>query len=150
MAQETPETYSLLTRSQRHSAIILISLATLTSPLTATIYLPLLPVLADHFSTSIQKINLTVTLYIVFQAISPLLISTHSDTLGRRPIYVISFALFTVASMGLAINRSSYAILLVLRAIQSLGASAVLSNSYGTVADISPSSDRGKVLGPAY
>ena len=41
-----------------------------------------------------------------------------------------------VASLGLALNESSYAALIVLRALQSLRASAVLSVSYGTVADI--------------
>ena len=143
------EPYSLFTPpSTRFTIMVLLGLSVLSSPLTATIYLPLLPPLAEHFSTSTQSINLTITIYIVFQALSPLLLSTYSDTLGRRPLYLITFAIFSLASLGLALNRASYAGLLVLRALQSLGASCVLSIVYGTVADICPSSRRGRMLGP--
>jgi len=147
-AADTVEPYSAFSATKRQAITLLLSVAALVSPLTATIYLPLLPPLAAHFSTSIQAINLTITLYIIFQALAPLLLSTHSDTLGRRPIYLATFALYTIASLGLALNRSSYPALLILRAVQSLGASAVLSICYGTVADVSPSSSRGRILGP--
>lgn len=120
----------------------------LASPLTATIYLPLLPPLAQHFGVSIQAINLTITIYIVFQAISPLLFATASDSLGRRPIYLVTYALYTLSSLGLALNKHSYAGLLLLRALQSLGASAVLAVAFGVVADVWPPAERGSVLGP--
>ena len=120
----------------------------LASPLTATIYLPLLPLLATEFSVSIQAINLTITLYIVFQAISPLLFATASDHFGRRPIYLTTYALYTIASLGLALNKHSYAALLVLRALQSLGASAVLAVAFGVAADVCPPAERGAMLGP--
>lgn len=128
--------------------VALLGATTLVSPLTATIYLPLLPLLAAHFRTTSQAINLTITVYIIFQALAPLFLASISDHFGRRPIYLATFALFSVASLGLALNRSSYAVLLVLRAIQSLGASAVLSVNYGTVADICVPANRGKMLGP--
>lgn len=120
----------------------------LMSPLAATIYLPLLPLLSTHFQASIQALNLTITVYIICQAISPLLLASVSDSFGRRPIYLLASVLFTVSSLGLALNRSSYAVLLVLRAIQSLGASSVLSVCYGTISDICVPAQRGKMLGP--
>ena len=120
----------------------------LASPLTATIYLPLLPLLATQFNVSHQATNLTITIYIVFQAVSPLLFAAASDTSGRRSIYLAIYALYTVASLGLALNKHSYAALLVLRALQSLGASAVLAIAFGVVADVYPPADRGAVLGP--
>jgi MFS family permease len=146
---EEVEVYSLF-NTPLHKLIIftLLSLATLTSPLTATIYLPLLPLLSQHYAVSPQRINLTITIYIIFQALSPLLLSTPSDTLGRRPLFLLTFAIYTLASILLAIIRSSYAALLTLRALQSLGASAVLSVVYGTVSDVCVPSERGKVLGP--
>ncbi|MCJ1365438.1 hypothetical protein MMC16_004559 [Acarospora aff. strigata] len=120
----------------------------LVSPLTATIYLPLLPLLSTQFHVSLQAINLTVTVYIIFQALSPLFLASLSDHLGRRPLYLSTFALYTLASLGLTLNKSNYAVLIVLRALQSLGASAVLSVSYGTIADICVPARRGKMLGP--
>ena len=84
----------------------------------------------------------------MFQAISPLLFATASDTFGRRPILLATYALYTAASLGLAFNKHSYAALLVLRALQSLGASAVLAIAYGVVADVCPPAERGAMLGP--
>ena len=112
-------------------------------PLTATIYLPLIALLATHFHVSIQAINLKITLYIVFQAISPLLFTRASDSFGRRLILLLTYAVYTVASLGLALNKSSYAAFLVLRAVQRLGASAVLVIAYGVIADVCPSAERG-------
>lgn len=143
-----PVPYTIFTSLQKRLLVIVLVLTMLASPLTATIYLPLLPALAQHFDISIQAINLTITIYIVFQAISPLLFATASDSLGRRPIYLVTYALYTLASLGLALNEHSYAGLLVLRALQSLGASAVLAVAFGVVADVWPPAGRGSVLGP--
>ncbi|KAL8670997.1 MAG: hypothetical protein Q9168_004489 [Polycauliona sp. 1 TL-2023] len=141
--------YSLFTTSQRRLVVCILILTMLASPLTATIYLPLLPILADHFHVSLQAINFTLTIYIVFQAISPLLFATASDTYGRRPIYLLTFSIYSLASLGLVLNRTSYAGLLVLRAMQSLGASAVLAIAYGVIADLCVPSERGAMQGPA-
>ena len=143
-----PTPYTTFTRRQKRRLTIILVFTMLASPLTATIYLPLLPILATHFNVSHQAINLTITIYIVFQAISPLLFATTSDTVGRRPIYLATYAIYTVASLGLALNKHSYATLLVLRALQSLGASAVLAIAFGVVADVCPPAERGAMLGP--
>lgn len=142
------ESYTII--SPRHQRLLtaLVGAAMLVSPLTATIYLPLLPLLSADFHVSLQAINLTITVYVIFQAVAPLFLASLSDHLGRRPIYLSTFALYTIASLGLALNGSSYAALMVLRALQSIGASAVLSVSYGTVADICVPARRGKMLGP--
>ncbi|KAL9070353.1 MAG: hypothetical protein Q9161_004911 [Pseudevernia consocians] len=140
--------YTTFTKGHRRLITVILTSTMLASPLTATIYLPLLPLLATHFHVSNQAINLTITLYIIFQAISPLLLATASDSFGRRPILLLTYAVYTVASLGLALNKSSYAALLVLRAVQSLGASAVLAIAYGVIADVCPPAERGGMQGP--
>ena len=142
------EQYTIFSSREKIWIVALLGAAMLTSPLTATMYLPLLPLLSAHFHTSAQAINLTITVYIIFQALSPVFLASTSDYFGRRPIYLATFALYTAASLGLALNKSSYAALLILRALQSLGASAVLSVSYGTISDIAVPAVRGKMLGP--
>ena len=140
--------YTVLTRSRKLCITAILTLAMLASPLTATIYLPLLPILTTNFNTSVQAINLTITIYIIFQGISPLLLATASDHFGRRPILLVTYTIYTFASLGLALNKHSYSALLVLRALQSLGASAVLAVAFGVVADVSPPAERGSMLGP--
>lgn len=146
-ATASPE-YTSFSRSQMRQLQLLLGLATITSPLTATIYFPLLPLLRTHFSTSAQAINLTLTLYIVFQAISPVIFGPLSDAHGRRPYFLFTLGLYLIGNLGLALNKRSYAVLLVLRAIQSLGASAAYAISFGVVADICVPSERGGMLGP--
>ena len=148
-AATNPSTpYTTFTKTHKRLITVILTSTMLASPLTATIYLPLLPLLATHFHVSIQAINLTITLYIIFQAISPLLFATASDSFGRRPILLLTYAVYTAASLGLALNKTSYAALLVLRAVQSLGASAVLAIAYGVIADVCPPAERGAMQGP--
>ncbi len=102
-----PVPYTTFTTRHKRLLTVILVLTMLASPLTATTYLPLLPLLASQFGVSMQAINLTITVYIVFQALSPLLFATASDTFGRRPIYLITYAIYTLASLGLALNKHS-------------------------------------------
>ena len=140
--------YTTFTPRERRALTLLLGLATITSPLTATIYFPLLPLLRDHFHTSAQAINLTLTVYVIFQALSPAIFGPLSDSVGRRPVYILTLSLYIVGNLGLAINKRSYAVLIALRAVQSLGASAAFAVSYGVVADTCVPSERGSMLGP--
>ncbi|KAK3955685.1 major facilitator superfamily domain-containing protein [Pseudoneurospora amorphoporcata] len=140
--------YSVFTRSQLRQLQLLLGLSTITSPLTATIYFPLLPMLREHFRVSAQAINLTLTVYIIFQAISPVIFGPLSDTHGRRPFFLLTLALYVVGNIGLAANSDSYPALITLRALQSLGASAAYAISFGVVADVCLPSERGRILGP--
>lgn len=140
--------YTTFTRKEKRLLTLLLGLTTTTSPLTATIYFPLLPLLRAHFNTSTQAINLTITLYIIFQALSPTIFGPLSDSLGRRPVYLFTLALYMVANLGLALNDHSYGVLLGLRTLQSLGASAAFAVSYGVVADVCVPAERGRMVGP--
>jgi len=144
----TSTPYTTFTRAEKHYLTALLGTTTITSPLTATTYFPLLPLLRTHFHTSAQAINLTITLYIIFQALSPAIFGPLSDSLGRRPIYLVTLFLYAVANLGLAVNKHSYGALLGLRALQSLGASAASAISYGVVADVCVPSERGRMIGP--
>ena len=142
-----PVPYTVFSPQRKRFLTLVLTTTMFASPLTATIYLPLLPLLAKHFHTSLQAINLSVTLYVIFQAVSPLLFSTTSDTIGRRPVLLVTYTIYTIASLGLALNKHSYAALLILRALQSLGASTVLAVAYGVIADVCPPAERGTMQG---
>ena len=145
-AEITPDLYTNFSQKDKRLLTVLLGLAAITSPLTATIYFPILPLLRTHFHTSAQNINLTITIYVIFQALSPAIFGPLSDSVGRRPIYILTLAIYLSANIGLAVNRDSYAALLVLRALQSLGASAAFSVTYGVVADVCVPSERGRMV----
>jgi MFS family permease len=118
------------------------------STLTATIYFPLIPALSIHFNVSIQAINLTVTVYAICQAISPGVFASLADSYGRRPMLLALVFIYVLGSLGLVLNKNSYAGLMASRAVQSLGGSAIPPIAYGIVADVTVVSERGKMLGP--
>ena len=142
------EDYSVFSVAMRIYLTYFLGFLMILSTLTATIYFPLIPMLSTGFSVSIQAINLTVTAYAICQAISPALFASVADTSGRRPVLLGVISLYACASLGLALNRDSYAALVALRALQSIGGSATVPISYGIVADVAVVSERGKMLGP--
>jgi MFS family permease len=118
------------------------------SPLSANIYLPCIPLLQRDMHTSLELVNLTVTTYVIFQGIAPVFFGELSDKVGRRPVYIITFGIYVAANIGLAL-QDRYVALLLLRMLQSLGASATVAIGYGVVADVATPAERGRVLGPA-
>ncbi|KAI0466632.1 major facilitator superfamily domain-containing protein [Xylaria cf. heliscus] len=145
-AEEFP--HSVFPNSTIIYLTLLLGYLSLASSLTATIYFPIIDLLSERYHTSVQAINLTITLYVVLQGIAPSFFSPLSDTLGRRPVFLLTFTIYLLAGVGLVANTNSYVALILLRGLQSIGGSAVLSLAYAVVADIVPHSRRGSVLGP--
>lgn len=146
--QPIPAPYTVFSKGQKRLLTYLLGYLCLASSLTATIYFPLINLLAQQYRASVQAINLTITLYIVFQGLAPSFWSPLSDVLGRRPVFLATFTVYTSASLGLALSNTSFVALALLRAAQSIGGSAVLSIAYGVVADVSTHAERGSMLGP--
>ncbi|KAF2812597.1 MFS general substrate transporter [Mytilinidion resinicola] len=142
------EQYSVFSDGIRTYLAYLLGYIMTISTLTATIYFRLIPMLSKHFSVSVQAINLTVTVYAVYQAISPGIFAVLADMYGRRPVLLALITMYACASLGLALNRSSHAALMSLRALQSISGPATPPIAYGIVADVAIVSARGKMLGP--
>jgi MFS family permease len=144
----TAAAYSAFSPSMRTYLTYLLGFIITLSTLTATIYFPLIPLLAKQFDTSIQAVNLTVTAYAIAQALAPALFASLADRFGRRPVLLFLIFVYAAASLGLALNRSSYAGLVALRVLQSVGGSPTPALAYGIVADVAPVAERGAMLGP--
>lgn len=73
-------------------------------------------------------------------------LGSFADQTGRRPTYIICFIIYIASNIGLAL-QDSYAALIVLRCVQSAGISSTVALSAATVADIAPKSERGSSMG---
>jgi MFS family permease len=69
-----------------------------------------------------MAVQLTITSYLVVAGIAPAFMGDMADRGGRRPVYVLMFALMVGANVGIAVNKK-YAGLVVLRMVQSAGSS---------------------------
>ncbi|KAK9471918.1 major facilitator superfamily domain-containing protein [Dipodascopsis tothii] len=128
---------------------LIVAVAILTgfmSPFTINIYFPELTEISQALGVSVEAINLTVTLYLVFQGTTPTIWSAFADSLGRRPVYLVTSAIYVVANIAISINNT-YPGLMVLRVLQATGSAAAVSISAGTVADIVEPSRRGTYMG---
>ena len=139
--EETP-LYSVFTPKVKIFVICMTVFATLFSPFSSFIYLPAITPIAEEYHRSVGEINLTVTLYQVMQAISPLFFGDLSDQIGRRPVYILTFAIYAGSNIGLAL-QNSYGALLVLRALQSTGSSATVAIGNAVMGDLTTSAERG-------
>lgn len=69
------------------------------------------------------------------------------DVIGRRNLFLVAIALFTLASLGCALSTDFWQFV-VFRALQGLGGGGLMILSQAIIADIVPASQRGKYLGP--
>ncbi|KAI4114172.1 MAG: hypothetical protein LQ345_005005 [Seirophora villosa] len=140
--------YSVFSQSTRRWTVLLVALAGFFSPLSANIYFPALNYLAHDLNVSLKLINLTITAYLIFQGIVPFIVGDAADKMGRRPVYIAAFIVYLGANIGLAL-QNSYPALLVLRILQSSGSSGTIALAISVVADLAPPHERGKYMGAA-
>ncbi|KAG0701799.1 major facilitator superfamily domain-containing protein [Suillus ampliporus] len=140
--------YSIYARPEKWFIVTIASFAALFSPLTANVYLPAIPIIASAFHTSIESINLSVTVYMVLQGVSPMFWGTMADRVGRRPIFLACLLVLCLSCIGLAlVPTSDYWLLMLLRCIQAAGSASTIALGAGVIADIVIPAERGIFLG---
>ncbi|KAI4958839.1 hypothetical protein J4E86_004447 [Alternaria arbusti] len=140
--------YSIYTSKEKWLIVAMVALAGFYSPLPANIYFPAIPTLARAFNQTSEAINQTVTVYLVFQGISPMLWGPISDRYGRRLVYLVCLGILVASSIGLALCPTSHFwLLLFLRCFQSGGSASTIALGAGVIGDISTSRERGGYFG---
>lgn len=77
-------------------------------------------------NVSKSKADLTITVYMIVQAIAPSFWGPFTDVLGRRTIMIATLTVYLASNIALAMC-SSYAQLMVFRALQAAGSSATIA-----------------------
>jgi multidrug resistance protein len=80
--------------------------------------------------------------------LAPSFVGSLSDGHGRRPAYIAAFIVYLGANIGLAL-QNSYPALMVLRCLQSAGSSGTIALGSAVVADLTTRAERGKYIGYA-
>ncbi|THU98687.1 MFS general substrate transporter [Dendrothele bispora CBS 962.96] len=144
--QEPP--YSVYTKKEKWFLVLLIATSGLFSPLTANVYFPAIPTISAAFNKSTELINLTVTMYMVFQGISPMFFAALADYVGRRLIYASCLAILSISCVGLALNpTNAYWLLMLLRCVQAAGSTSTIALGAGVIGDIAEPHERGGFMG---
>ncbi|KAJ3481727.1 hypothetical protein NLI96_g7463 [Meripilus lineatus] len=140
--------YSAFSTREKWVIVGLASFGGLFSPFTANIYFPAIPSMSEAFNKSIELINLTVTMYMLFQGIAPLFWGTLADKWGRRPIFLACLLVLALSCVGIALQSTKdYWLLMVLRCIQASGSASTIALGAGVIADIATRAERGGFFG---
>lgn len=123
--EQLREPYSVFTRAQKRCILFLVSFAASFSTLSSFIFFPVITPLAQSLQTTVGKIDLSVTSYMIMSAFVPSVIGNLADFSGRRPLFLLTLTVYLMANIGLAVQRSFLALLL-LRMLQSAGISGTL------------------------
>ncbi|KAI8310117.1 MFS transporter [Colletotrichum sp. SAR11_59] len=137
------------TNKTKWTITLIIALAAAVSPMGSSIFYPALGQMSEEFGVSATVTNLSVAFYMLAMAIFPLWWSSFSETLGRRTIYLISFALFVVFSVLSAISVN-IEMLIVMRLLGGGASASVQAVGAGTIADIWEPRERGRGMSIFY
>lgn len=132
----TQGSYSAFKTKEKFVIVFIATLCGFLGPISGNIYVPLIRLTAENFDTSIEIINGTVSVFMVVFAFAPLLWSVWSDSIGRKPIILISLVIFIIANILIAALPANVSALYVLRILQAIG-SSTMAVGIGCIADIS-------------
>lgn len=98
-------------------------------------YLPAFTVLGADFGLNDKGVQLTLTAWLVGNALFQLVIGPLSDRFGRRPLLLWGGVLFVVSSL-LCRYTNSFPLFLLLRCFQGIGVSTMMIPGYATIHDL--------------
>ncbi len=120
-------------------------LITAVSVLTLNLFLPSLPSMSADFNVSYGAMSIAIAGYLFLSAILALFLGPMADRFGRRPVLLISFAVFAFASAGAAMTQD-FTMFLVFRMLQAVCATGS-TLSRAIVRDMYPPGKGTSVLG---
>jgi EmrB/QacA subfamily drug resistance transporter len=131
---------------QRNKILIVLFIGVLMGALDIAIVGPALPAIQESFQISTRLVAWIFSIYVLFNLIGTPFMAKLSDQFGRRPVYILSVALFAVGSLIVAASPS-YGVLLTGRAVQGFGAGGIFPVASAVIGDTFPPEKRGSALG---
>ena len=122
------------------------SVGALMSAVDSTIVLLALLPIAKQLNTDYVTIVWVVVAYLLINTSLVLSLGRLADIQGRKKMYNVGFAIFTIGSAlcGLAFSGPA---LVTFRAVQGVGAALIMANSFAIISDAFPHGERGKAFG---
>lgn len=115
------------------------------SALSMNVFLPSLPKMTVYFDTEYRLIQLSVSAYLLCNAILQIIVGPISDRYGRRPVILYGFALFALATLG-CIYAPTIEVFLAFRMLQAVVVVGIVL-SRAVVRDMVPQDQAASMIG---
>ncbi|KAI9718792.1 MAG: hypothetical protein M1812_003966 [Candelaria pacifica] len=122
-------------KSKKWLYVIILSSSSILVTCTSSIYTSTYAQLTEEFHCSRIVATLGLSLFVVGLGLGPMLLAPLSEFYGRRPIYIVSFAMFLIWLIPCA-TANNIQTMLIGRFFNGLAGSAFLSVAGGTVGDL--------------
>ncbi|OCF33611.1 dityrosine transporter [Kwoniella heveanensis BCC8398] len=141
--------YDRFTRAKKVRILLIVAYSAIIAPMTSSIFLPAIPLMAGDLHTSTKVINYTVAVFILVIGIAPVLWSPYAGFYGRKPVYLASMPIMVVASIGVS-QCHNVAALVGTRVLQGIGSSCFLAVGAGSIGDIYRPTERARAMSSFY
>jgi len=128
------------------SNIAVIASMSILSPLASSMFTPGIEQIAKSLNTTTSGVIGCQTGFVVMLGIGPLILAPLSETFGRKPLYLICFAVFTLLQIPTALAQT-LPVLITVRTIAGFFGSVGIANGGGTISDMYEPSERASIFG---
>jgi MFS transporter, DHA1 family, multidrug resistance protein len=134
-----------MTRKQQFLTILILGALSTISPFAIDMYLPGFPSIAVDLGTTIDKVQLSLTTYLIGIAAGQLLYGPLLDRFGRKTPLYAGLAVYIAASLGCALTNSVES-LIAMRFFQAIGGCAGMVAAQTMVRDFFPANKTAQVF----
>ncbi|MDD2838101.1 MAG: multidrug effflux MFS transporter [Sulfuricurvum sp.] len=125
--------------------VVLLAALTSVTPLAIDTYLPSMPEIARFLHVGIEKIEMTISIFLLFFAMGQLIGGILSDRIGRRSTALIGLSLFAAADFALFLTTTLEELYLF-RGIQALAGGLAIVNAPAIVRDLFHGKEAAKIF----
>jgi MFS transporter, DHA1 family, multidrug resistance protein len=124
---------------------LVLGLLSAIGPFAIDMYLPALPAIGQSLGAEIGSVQMSLTAFFITIGLGQLIYGPVSDMVGRKPPLYFGLGLFIAASIGCALATDIHT-LIVLRALQGLGAAAGMAIPRAVVRDLHTGTDAARLM----
>ncbi|WP_404319288.1 multidrug effflux MFS transporter [Malaciobacter canalis] len=125
--------------------IILLAVLSSVAPIAIDTYIPSIPTIATDFNVSIEKIELTLSIFLIGFSIGQIFGGTFSDRIGRRKSSIIGLIGFSFFSFLIILSSSVYE-LWIFRFFEAFFGGFVVVNANAVVRDLFHGKEAAKIF----
>jgi EmrB/QacA subfamily drug resistance transporter len=133
-------------KSSKRAAVWVASMAAFLTPFMGSSINVALPMISEEFGMDAVLLSWVATGYLLAAAVFLLPLGKLADIHGRKRVFMIGIAIYTVTSFLIALSQGPF-ILIGFRVLQGLGAAMIFGTSVAILTSIFAPGERGRVLG---